>query len=569
MEKNKINLKIILQIVFFIFVFNTSQAKNPEKYYTGYNISKYFSGIISYSDNDYSSSYKHLKALKGLEDIHSSYPELYLYSLVNLDRIKEAYLFARKLENRKLESFESNLVIGVYYLKNKKYYLADKYFKKLIKQKNERQTLRGLLSISINNWVSFLKIDKKQALELTNNLPKNLTNLKRIQDVFIHCFYESPETIIKFETLVSDQKNDFSRYYFFYINYLNNFEGENKAIEKINYALKSYPRNLMLNQLKEDLISKNVENMSNQFNCKDVSHVLAEIFYINSNIFTSQSIYSLSNFYLSLGKYLNPNFISYDAFQAENFYMIDKLTEAKKRYNKVLRSGSFYKWHASRRIASILLEEDKGEEALKTISNAYKKIVNPNINEIFDYAVFLKNNEKFEESIEEYNKVLKLIDKQHYLYPKASEGRGVSYERIGQWKKAEKDLLNSLEVLPDQAYVINYLAYSWVEKGINIDKSLQMLEKANNLKENDGYIIDSLGWALFKLKKYDESKKYLEMAIKIMPSDPVVNDHYGDSLWMNNEEIQARYYWNYAFNSEKAEKKLKETIKRKLIFGLE
>ena len=76
-------------------------------------------------------------------------------------------------ENRKLESFESNLVIGVYYLKNKKYYLADKYFKKLIKQKNERQTLRGLLSISINNWVSFLKIDKKQALELTNNLPKN------------------------------------------------------------------------------------------------------------------------------------------------------------------------------------------------------------------------------------------------------------------------------------------------------------------------------------------------------------------------------------------------------------
>ena len=145
----------------------------------------------------------------------------------------------------------------------------------------------------------------------------------------------------------------------------------------------------------------------------------------------------------------------------------------------------------------------------------------------------------------------------------------MSYERIGQWKKAEKDLLNSLEVLPDQAYVINYLAYSWVEKGINIDKSLQMLEKANNLKENDGYIIDSLGWALFKLKKYDESKKYLEIAIKIMPSDPVVNDHYGDSLWMNNEEIQARYYWNYAFNSEKAEKKLKETIKRKLIFGLE
>ena len=96
-----------------------------------------------------------------------------------------------------------------------------------------------------------------------------------------------------------------------------------------------------------------------------------------------------------------------------------------------------------------------------------------------------------------------------------------------------------------------------------------MLEKANTLRENDGYIIDSLGWALFKLKKYNESKKYLEMAVKIMPSDPTINDHYGDSLWMNNKEIAARYHWNYALNSEEADKELQKTIKKKLIFGLE
>jgi len=86
-----------------------------------------------------------------------------------------------------------------------------------------------------------------------------------------------------------------------------------------------------------------------------------------------------------------------------------------------------------------------------------------------------------------------------------TDSRGVAYERIGQWKKAEKDLLDSLDVDPNQAYVINYLAYSWIEQGIKIEESLKMLEKANRIKNNDPYIIDSLGWALYKLKRYEES----------------------------------------------------------------
>ena len=153
-------------------------------------------------------------------------------------------------------------------------------------------------------------------------------------------------------------------------------------------------------------------------------------------------------------------------------------------------------------------------------------------------------------------------------YPKVLESRGVSYERTSKWKKAEKDLLDSLEIAPNEAYVINYLAYSWIEKGINIDRSLKMLEKANNLKKNNGYITDSLGWALFKLKKYEKAKKYLEQAVKIMPSDPVINDHYADSLWMNQNEIQARYYWQYVLSLKETDQKLKKLIKIKLVSGL-
>ena len=154
------------------------------------------------------------------------------------------------------------------------------------------------------------------------------------------------------------------------------------------------------------------------------------------------------------------------------------------------------------------------------------------------------------------------------MYPKVTDGRGVAYERMGEWDKAEKDLLSSLESSPDQAYVINYLAYSWIEKGVKIEQSLKMLERANNLKSDDPYIIDSLGWALFKLERYHDSKDYLQSAIKLMPADPIINDHYGDVLWKNGNKMQARYYWKYVLNLEDAEEDLKDRIKNKLILGL-
>ena len=210
----------------------------------------------------------------------------------------------------------------------------------------------------------------------------------------------------------------------------------------------------------------------------------------------------------------------------------------------------------------------KKEQSLKLLANAYEDLKNKGIYETFDYAEFLKNNEQFQKSISYYSQILEKIDDKHVLYPEVTDGRGVSYERVGNWELAEKDLQSSLLVKPDQAYVINYLAYSWIEKGIKIEESLKMLEKANQLKSNDPYIIDSLGWALFKLERYKESKEYLQLAVRLMPEDPIVNDHYGDALWKNGKEIQARYYWKYVLGLEKTEKDLKEKLKSKLIKGL-
>ena len=116
--------------------------------------------------------------------------------------------------------------------------------------------------------------------------------------------------------------------------------------------------------------------------------------------------------------------------------------------------------------------------------------------------------------------------------------------------------------------MLNYLAYSWIEKEINIDQSLEMLRRASKLRENDGYIIDSLGWAYYKNKNYTEAKKFLQKAVELMPLDTIVNDHYGDALWMLDNSIQARYFWKHALSLDDAEEKLKDNINKKLIFGI-
>ena len=183
-------------------------------------------------------------------------------------------------------------------------------------------------------------------------------------------------------------------------------------------------------------------------------------------------------------------------------------------------------------------------------------------------ANFYKDNQYYEKSVKYYSLALKEINEDHFLFPKILDRRGTSYERLGDWKKAEKDLMGSLKILPDQAHVLNYLAYSWVDKGINLDRGLEMLIKANKIRKQDGYIIDSLGWAYYAKKNYIEAEKHLQKAVELLPTDPIINDHYADVLWMLNKNIQARYVWNYVLNLDGTEQDLKDRISKKLIFGI-
>ena len=559
-----LSLKIIGQIIFVIIFFSTIQAKNLDKFNKADQVSDYFSGILLLNNNQYNESSKFLKKLNGLEKSHINYSIKYLYAAVNSGNFDGAFSYSRKLEKQKLDSFESHLITGIFYLKKSNLSLAKKYFLKA-KNRNSQFVLNNYVSHSLHNWSNLGKIDINSSFIELKKLDKRFENLKKIQNVFLNCYYNSSNTKNLYLELILNKKTDFSRYNYFYASYANSSGKINEAKNIVQSALKLYPRNLLLNQYKIDLKE---EKKINAFDCRKESHVIAEILYITANALSQESIYSLSNFYLNLAKYLNEDFHSFNTLMAENFYKIDNFEKAKKIYKNLGKRGEAYNWYSAKQTARILIQEKKKNKAIKLVRNIYNDLNNKNVYQTYDFAEFLKNNEKFDESINYYTQIINNVNKKHPLYSEVTDGRGIAYERIGKWSEAEKDLLASLKANPNQAYVINYLAYSWIEQGVKIKRSLEMLEKANQLRSNDPYIIDSLGWALFKLKRYKESKGYLQMAVRLMPGDPIVNDHFGDVLWKNGNEVQARYYWSYVLNLEKTEEDLKKKIKNKLIKGL-
>ena len=158
----------------------------------------------------------------------------------------------------------------------------------------------------------------------------------------------------------------------------------------------------------------------------------------------------------------------------------------------------------------------------------------------------LRSRKLYEEAIPYYDQALALVDKperRHWVYFYA---RGTSYERIKDWPKAEVDLKKALELYPDQPLVLNYLGYSWVDQGSNLDKGMKLIEKAVALKPDDGYIVDSLGWAHYKQGNFEEAVRYLERAVELRPEDPILNDHLGDALWRVGREREARFQWDQA-----------------------
>ncbi|ESW65450.1 hypothetical protein X771_21460 [Mesorhizobium sp. LSJC277A00] len=145
--------------------------------------------------------------------------------------------------------------------------------------------------------------------------------------------------------------------------------------------------------------------------------------------------------------------------------------------------------------------------------------------------------------------------------------RGIAYERLKEWPKAEPNFLKALELFPDQPQVLNYLGYSWVDMNMNLKEGLAMIQKAVDLRPSDGYIVDSLGWAYFRMGRFDDAVREMERAVSLKPEDPVLNDHLGDAYWRVGRKLEATFQWNQA-RDLKPDPDVLAILQQKLMKGL-
>ena len=153
------------------------------------------------------------------------------------------------------------------------------------------------------------------------------------------------------------------------------------------------------------------------------------------------------------------------------------------------------------------------------------------------------------------------------LYQWLLYSRGIALERAKKWDRAEKDFERALRLNPDQPYVLNYLAYSWVEQGVNLQRARKMIERAVEQRPDDGYIVDSLGWVLYRLEDFKEAVVHLERAVELRPRDPTINDHLGDAYWRADRRREARFQWKRALTLD-PEPEMVSAIEDKVRNGL-
>jgi len=202
-------------------------------------------------------------------------------------------------------------------------------------------------------------------------------------------------------------------------------------------------------------------------------------------------------------------------------------------------------WSARLRAALALDSLNRTDEAVKQLRAMADE--RPDRNEpLVELGDILRAHNRFDEAAKAYDGAIARLPGADKVAWRLYYDRGVTLERSGQWPRAEADLKRALELQPEQPMVLNYLGYSWIDKGQNLSDALKMVQHAVELRPNDGYIVDSLGWAYFRLGDFTNASQYLQRAIELLPEDPTINDHLGDVYWRTGRLAEARYQWRRA-----------------------
>lgn len=292
----------------------------------------------------------------------------------------------------------------------------------------------------------------------------------------------------------------------------------------------------------------------------------AEMFHSIGMALAREGSVDVAIVYLQLARYLDPA-ADIMAIELAQLYDTAGQNEVANAIYDSVPANSPLKAMATVRVADNLDVLGNRPEAIRRLSN----IVTSNPDDIDAISVLgdlLNTDKRYADAAATYSKALAAVPGDAPGDWRFYYARGIAFERDKKWAQAEADFLKALDLSPDQPQVLNYLGYSWVDQGTNLQRALAMIQKAVAASPNDGYIIDSLGWAYYRLGRFNDAVAELEQAVNLRPTDPEINDHLGDAYWRDGRKLEARFQWNIASAVDK-DGDVKKRVAPKLAGGLD
>ncbi len=335
-----------------------------------------------------------------------------------------------------------------------------------------------------------------------------------------------------------------------------------KAREVYKAFLANAPENAIIRQALKDLdAGRPARPLVN-----NAREGMAEALFSLASALTDDRSIDIALVYAQMALRMRPDFPVADM-------LLGQIYENTRRYEKAIEAyGRIPKEHplyvpARIQIALALDDLKRPDEAISLLRALAAR--HPEAYKVFlTLGNILRSHEKWKQAAEAYSRALARMGEPQPRHWSIYYFRGIANERSGHWPEAEADFRLALKLNPDHPSVLNYLGYSLIDKGRNLDEALNMVRKAVDARPNDGYIVDSLGWAYYKLGRYKDAVKHLERAVELRPEDPVINDHLGDAYWRVGRRLEARFQWLHA-RDNKPDPDVLKRIREKLKHGLE
>ena len=470
---------------------------------------------------------------------------------------------AVKLADRILATDKSNrvarLVVGVHDIKLKKWAAA---------QRNINQSVRGpitdLVAALLSGWAAYGAGDAKSAVASIDKLtgPEWYPLFKDLHTGMIdELAGKEKDAGMRFARAYK-LDDSMLRVVEAYGHWLTRNKDENAAAAVYEAFDKKLPRHpLVEDALREIHAGKKLPPLVDSAQAG-----AAEALYGIGATLTRRGGEDLALVYLQLALYLEPNHPLALLALGDLYESVKKPEMAIKIYERVPASSPL-KRNAQIQLASDLDAADRGDDAIKILQGVIAKDPK-DLEAIMALGNIQRGRKKFADCAETYSKAIDALpdatDKNNMFY---YYYRGICEERSHQWPKAEADMKKALQLQPDQPHVLNYLGYSWIDQGVHLDEGMKMIKRAVDQRPDDGYIVDSLGWAYYKLGDYNEAVTNLERAVDLKPEDPTINDHLGDAYWKTGRTLEANFQWSHARDLKPEPDDLAK-IKQKLAGGL-